>query len=371
MDDATSDYPNAVTLQGGDQFYQDWSEVEAFAVPRTLFSEQDHLDDEESEPEVEDLHDEAMSKLALSSDKLQTPNSSVASAGSGSGSLSSTRSLRSSSSAPSPPTSPTRAIVSIAKPSISAGTSDGNASSSAIVPTRLQSLLNYILWRIHQELDPVAALESFIFLCNDPSKVHYARGFDVRSKRLEQLREAVGREDRDFKNRQSMHARENHVPSSPIALPKPLVETDGDVKKSPPRAPSSMVVKQLSPAQTQEAVPQSPNVIDPNAFSRAPLPTNPQNNSSFVTESPGQTRNQSHHLRSRGGNNASPRGASRGGYGIAQRGRGNSSPRAAFASLTPESNKASRQGPIDPESFTRSRGGPAASRGGRKLWVPE
>ncbi|KXL50852.1 MAG: hypothetical protein FE78DRAFT_137043, partial [Acidomyces sp. 'richmondensis'] len=42
LDDATTKYPWAVTLQGGDQYYANWAEVERFAVPRPLFSESDH-----------------------------------------------------------------------------------------------------------------------------------------------------------------------------------------------------------------------------------------------------------------------------------------------------------------------------------------
>ena len=191
-----------MTLQGGDQYYQDWAEVERFAVPRTLFSENDHLDEPEAEPEIDDLPEETEKHLMISDDKHHTPVSSAASDGSGSASPSSMQSMRSSVSMVSPPTSPAKNASSPAKPSDSLARGGQSTSSSAIVPLKLQSLLNYILWRIHQELDPVAALESFIFLCNDASKVHYTRGFDIHSKRLEQLREAIGREDRDFKNRQ-------------------------------------------------------------------------------------------------------------------------------------------------------------------------
>lgn len=227
----------------------------------------------------------------------------------------------------------------------------------------MQSLFNYILWRIHQELDPAAALESFIFLCNDPSKVHYARGFDIRSKRLEQLRETVGREDRDFRNRQNMQVKENQ--QSPVAVtitPKVMPEEDDDevVYKPPvPRGPAAM-----------RQQPQ-PNVIDPNAFGRTPQAVVQADQPKMPSQSPRLVNAQL--SPSRGGSSLPfvPRGNLRG----SMRGRGNFGPgRGGFVTnnRTPTAVQSSAQqnGQIDPDSFARPRGSGYTGRGGRKLWVP-
>jgi len=350
-----------VTLQGGDQYYQKWREVERFAVPRTLFSENDHLEDAEPEPEVDGLAEETANLVTLSDERPTTPLSSAASDASGSASPSSMQSLRSSASPVSPPTSPTKVATPPFKPTDSLASDDQSPASSALVPVKLQPLFNYILWRIHQELDPVAALESFIFLCNDPNKVHYARGFDIRSKRLEQLREAIGREDRDFKNRQALQNRENQSTPAPAPPAKTQQAEDDEVVYKPPtKAPAAMTPKLQQP----------PNVIDPNAFTRATPRVVAHDVPAPILPPKASRTNQAHP--NRGGPPLSPRGNARGGFRGSPRGQGSfTPPRGTFAANRGSLNGAQTNGPIDPESFTRPRGSGYTGRGGRKLWVPE
>nr|POE77492.1 hypothetical protein CFP56_09139 [Quercus suber] len=374
LDEATTKYPHAVTLQGGDQYYQKWAEVEKFAVPRTLFSEHDHMDEPETEMERKILREDSTNKLTLSDQDPKTPLSSAGSNVSGTASPSSMRSVRSSVSPVSPPTSPNKACSSPVTPFTAlteAHVHEGSA--SATVPVRLQPLFNYILWRVHQELDPIAALESFIFLCNDSNKVNYARGFDIRYKRLEQLREAVSREDRDFRNRRNLQNRgtQTAVQSTEADVPAPLAQDNDDsnddevVFKPPPRAPAAMLQQQ------------SKNVMDPNAFSRSTTAgLSPEHKGSSQPLSPRQPKLQPQAQHGRGtvpfpqhGNGRnSARGSTRGrGFGpTAGPNRGGFSPvsRAADISSTPP------EGQIDPDSFTRPRGSGYTGRGGRKLWVP-
>lgn len=72
------------------------------------------------------------------------------------------------------------------------------------VPSYLQPLFSHILWRINKEENPDAALESFILLTNDPTKQAIAQKFGIRAKRLEQLRDAVAREDREYRNHSTL-----------------------------------------------------------------------------------------------------------------------------------------------------------------------
>lgn len=362
LDDATTKYPNVVTLQGADEVYEKWSDVEKFVVPRTLFSENDALDEPEPEPENDGLPDEDMNKLTLSDVTRKTPVSSAGSDVSRPLSPSSLRSQRSSVSAVSPPTSPVKANSSPTKPT--PAQLDQTASTSASVPPRLQPLFNYILWRIHQEIDPVAALESFIFLCNDQSKVNFAKGFEIRTKRLEQLRDAIGREDRDFKNRQMVLNRENQTSTVTAAAPPPQQKNDDDdevVYKPPPKAPAAMLSKQ----QQQRAQP--PNVIDPDTFGR-------DAQAAQVKAPPRSPRAQHVSPQTPRGGAAlpfAPRGSPRGNFRGGPRGRGNFGgpgrgdfvPNSRVDGVLPN-------GQIDPNSFVRPRGSGYTGRGGRKLWVP-
>lgn len=368
-----------MTLQGGDQYYQKWAEVEEFAVPRTLFSEHDHMHDTDLEVETDGMVEDTANKLTLAGDCPKTPLSSAGSNMSESASPSSMLSMRSSISPVSPPTSPTKEYSSPTRPSTAlTPTHVLETSSSATVPARLQSLFNYILWRVHQELDPIAALESFIFLCNDPNKVNYARGFDIRYKRLEQLREAVSREDRDYRNRRNLQNRENQVPvltpeaDIPAHEEKSDEEDDDDdeevVFKPPPRAPAAMI--QQEPA----------NIMDPNAFSRsttAGLST--ENKPPSQPQSPRQQKFQPQAQAGRGAipftphanGRVSVRSATRGRAAAANPGAGPS--RAGFAPSNRTvgvTNPSRPDGQIDPDSFTRPRGSGYTGRGGRKLWVP-
>lgn len=369
LDEATTKHPDVVTLQGADETYERWAEVERFAVPRTLFSENDHEVEAESEPDQ--VAEETAAKLDISTADPQASVSSGASDMSGSLSPSSSRSVRSSASPVSPPTSPAKAAATLPSRTAPSVTAYGSrpTSSSASVPLPLQPLFNYILWRIHQETDPVAALESFIFLCNDPRKVNFAKGFDIKTKRLEQLREAVGREDRDHKNRHAMLNRENQNTAKDAEKPPKDVEEDTEVvfKPQPPKAPAAMLQKQKS------------NVIDPNAFERGPQPR-PTSVTDLPNGTPKSPRAQNINAQrgSPRGGHALPfaprgamRGVPRGGFRGNQRGRG--APNSGRGGFT--QNHASGNGPngqIDPDSFTRPdpRGAFNGSRGGRKLWVP-
>lgn len=353
-----------MTLQGADETYERWAEVERFAVPRTMFSEQDY------EPEHDEDADLTMSasKLRLSAHDLGASFSSAASDMTRSLSPSSSRSVRSSVSPVSPPTSPSKVVLSpMQNLSSLAMASSRPQSSSDSVPQPLQPLFNYILWRVHQEVDPVAALESFIFLCNDPRKVSFAKGFDIKMKRLEQLREAVGREDRDHKNRQNLLIREtqNLIPAGR----EPDLSQDDEVVFKPaiPKAPAAMLQKQS-------------NLIDPNTFGRGPQPKASVPIKDLPNGAPKSPRVAQVALQrgSPRGAHSLPfaprtnmRGGPRGNFRGSVRGRGNFGP-AAQSTNTLVTDNAAPDGQIDPDSFSRPdpRAGISGSRGGRKLWVP-
>ncbi|GIZ39547.1 hypothetical protein CKM354_000292800 [Cercospora kikuchii] len=387
LDSATDKFPNAVAVQGPEETYEKWSLVERFAVPRTLFSEDNHDHELDAVESSELSYDTA--KTSIAEDKVKTPVSSGATDATRSLSPASLRSPRSSASAVSPLADPaelpavpqTKSVA-----SLNAAASKVH-SSSASVPADLQPLFNYILWRIHQELDPVAALESFIFLCNDGRKAGFAKGFDIKTKRLEQLREAIGREDRDFKNRQALLSRENqsvdiaqhispevaHVkkedrPITPKDAVDAVDEADDEVIFKPPRAPAAMLQKS------------QPNIMDPNVFERGPqshqTATKPEQPK--TPQSPRFNNVPAQRGSPRGGHALpfAPRGNMRGGRGnmrgskFSPRGRGNFSGRGGSDDVNDQNGTAvvapAPNGQIDPASFSR----PEAPRQQRKLWVP-
>ena len=357
LDDITSKYPNVVTLQGADETYEQWSEVEKFVVPRTLFSEQDGAEDIATEPSSTAAAEEEVAKLTLDNLPRKTPASSEATDGTRSLSPSSFRSQRSSVSAASPPTSPIKENTSPANMA-AVSNSQGTMSASGSVPAPLQPLFNYILWRIHQEVDPVAALESFIFLCNDQRKVHFAKGFEIKTKRLEQLREAINREDRDFRNRMALMNKE--VQTTATTNEQRNVEDDDDdvIYKPPPRAPAAMLPKQ----QQQQAQANS-NMMDPDAFGRRTQAPNGQQSS--PKQQPAVTAQAN---RGSFSPQFGSRGNNRGNFRGNPRGRGNFG--APAAKTNGRVDGATVNGQIDPNSFSRPRGSGYTGRGGRKLWVP-
>lgn len=351
LDDATSKYPHIVTLQGAEETYENWSEVEQFAVPRSLFSEADHASVDEDDHSTSQLEEQTAQKLTLSESKRKGSMSSNATASAHSDAPSSMESVRSSLSAVSPPTSPLKPLASRGNEAVSSGKSNGQLSNSGSVPVRLQPLFNYILWRIHQEINPAAALETFIFLCNDPSKMNAAKGFDIRSKRLEQLRDVVGREDREYRNRLSVLNMEGQQQNTTAPA-----ANNTKAPKSPPTAPAAMLGQQGA-------------VMDPDAFSRTVQA--PNKSTPAAPSSPRAAHAQPGRGASRGNFRGSPRG--RGGFanGPAPTNRGGySSPAARRGGAAAA---AQMDGQIDPNSFERPRGGYTGRGGaaaGRKLWVP-
>ena len=233
------------------------------------------------------------------------------------------------------------------------------------VPVHLQPLFNHILWRIHKETNPDAALESFILLTNDLVKSSIAQKFGVRAKRLEQLRDAVAREDRELKNHLAMYSMEinpkpapTNEPASPLrketVLAKHSPKTSIDAHQDLNSDDEDVVLLKRAPRGPQAEVNGNQQVWDPNDFGR----TNP-------------------HQSPRGGRGrGAPRGRPgppRGRSGFVPRGGAYVPPTVPIgrgAPPAPRVNVDPNQ-PLDPDSFARPIPKANAARGGRrKLWEP-
>jgi len=227
------------------------------------------------------------------------------------------------------------------------------------VPPYLQPLFNHILWRVHQEANPDTALESYILLTNDPMKQQIAQRFGIRAKRLEQLRDAVGREDREYKNRMMLYKKENNIPQTVDEKPtlSPPASATGEQNGDVVSDDEDVVLLRRAPRGPQATINgkgQAPNgqrVMDPNDFGR----TNPTRGGRG-----GQ-----------GGGQHMPRGG-RGGRGG---GRGGFVPRGPYVApasfRAPPPPRVDPTQPIDPDSFARPPPRVNNTRGGRrKLWEP-
>lgn len=359
LDEATSLSASAdadrVQLEGVDEAYTKWDDVEQFLLPETLLS----MDIEDSEPDDDDHYHE---DLESSFNALDVSDETSMSSTHSSGDL------------PKTPESPRASMSKSLKPNEDSAIEStvvartvrnstdlpcSELSSKGVVPNYLQPLFNHILWRIKKETNPDAALEFFILLTNDPTKHMIAQKFGVRAKRLEQLRDAVAREDREYKNHMTVHKLEvestaNELASStPKASERPKSSSATEsiaINKSDdedvvlfsrvPRGPAASTIKQ--------------RVFDPNDFARTKPHQSPRGG--------------------RGGTYIPPRGR---GAPPTFRGRGSVAPRGAYVPPSPafRAAPASRHDPnqpLDPDSFTRPipKMSPVRGGGRRKLWEP-
>ncbi|OJD35136.1 thiosulfate sulfurtransferase [Diplodia corticola] len=326
LDDVTSitevQAAGLVQLQGGDEIYRTWEEVESFLLPETLLSMTESAD------EADELADELNNSLA----SLGSNGDKVSESSHG-GESESPRSAYSATSPGLLNAIPYKIETAVNKHGKSRSRKNSRANgdikaepkNKSVVPVPLQPFYNHVIWRIHHEQNPDISPESFILLTNDPRKQAIAQRFSVRAKRLEQIRDIIGREERDFRNRQAWIKKEE--------------QEDGVVVNEQKSEDEDEIVFKRAPAAKPKAGQQQ--VFDPNDFGRShPIPT--------------------------------PRGGGRGGRG-GHRGRGNFAPSAAPTPRAPPSapKNAEPSGPIDPDSYARPPPVARSVRGGkRKLWEP-
>ncbi|PSK50398.1 hypothetical protein B9Z65_342 [Elsinoe australis] len=351
LDDATSKHPDFVTLQGGFEQFETWAEVEKFAQPKPLFSEEDYMGEE-------DLTDIATktekSRLENSSEDIGQSFSSNESFISES-TAPSHRSLRSASPL-SPPTSPPKKRIEPAAPEISDSTSAPGSDSSE-TPASVRPLINYILWRVHEESNPAEALDSFVFLSDNQAMRKYAHRFGIRSKTLSEIRYVIARESQDARNRQAVQQKE----ASAIAGNQGHArDRSGDLSKSNGRPVSRQNAQAIGKPEIKVG-----SVSDEDEILLKRAPKGP----AALTKSPPQTRrnveSEQPPRTPRAGLTGPALGTPRNAARVASRGRGAMTPRGRGKAVP-----AQPSGPIDPDSFARpspSRGG---ARGGRGLWMP-
>lgn len=357
---SSGDAADRVLLEGVDEAYSTWEEVEKFMLPETLLSMED------SESEDDDYHED----LESSFNALDVSDET---------SMSSTQSLEDS--VPKTPESPRSAmsknkVVGHEEPALKEKANDfpssspdrtarnstesarGPRSPKRAVPDYLKPLFNHVLWRINKESNPDAALASFVLLTNDPTKQSIASKFGIRAKRLEQLRDTIAREDREYKNHLTLHKIESesniakkNTPVTPKTAERPKSSHSTQDRPEEGSDDEDVVLFQRAP-RGPAAITNNQRVWDPNDFGRTKQQQSPRGGRGA-------------HVAPRGRGMPSPRG------------RGTFVPRGAYVPpgppvRAPPAPRHDPNAPIDPNSFARPvvRVSPARGGSGRKLWEP-
>lgn len=360
LDEVTSTHNN-VHLQGGFEVYDNWSDVEKYLLPDTLLAptEDETEDTDGLTGTLADLHvDDSSDRASISShesiEQSKTPSSPLSSYSSTS------PDVRNSS-----PYAPAKVLAPIGtgrptshKKTDSVGSSSTQGTTKPEekrIPYALRPFFNHIVWRVNQE-QTESAMESWIILTNDPLKQSIGQRFGIRAKRLEQLREIIARENRDYYNRLAVMKKEmegakdeepkslfagSTLPESPKLKAKAKTDEDGVVpQRSPPKHPRAMTT----------GTPARAPFMDPNAFGRnTHAPNGPANV-----------------------HNSFPRGNR-----TVQRGRGSRffpppfTPKPQGQVLRQQQAVFDPNKPIDPDSFGRPAPSRSMARGGRRtLWEP-
>jgi hypothetical protein len=416
--DLTTNRPDSaaasrIRLEGNNETYKTWAEVEAFMLPRPLLSMDDSLSTENTEiPETPEKTEETTRSIAeLYTDDHSEGDSPVSrqtaderdTFAAGDFPKQSPRLFTPSASPRIEPPKKEKVLQPIGTGRPSHKKTDSNVSSVSAtstarplsrqigddVPDSLQQFFNHIMWRIHEDKSTTTNINSYILLTNDNAKQIVAQRFGIRVKRLDQMRDIIAREHADSQtglliSNANGHLTNSHqspslAPAAPIternnereaqanaSLAKDEGDQDDDDEvlirpKGPPKAPSTMKKPPQSPGK-------QPQLFDPNSFGRGPSHS-------------GRGSSGSH----RGGRSNGPFGSPRGGNAHSPRfsdrptsaGRGALyTPRrgASVQHHSPQPAPLDLSKPIDPDTFSRATasGSTGRNRGGgrRQLWEP-
>lgn len=347
-----------VQLQGPDDQYNSWHDVETYQLPDTPLSTQNGPEN------LDGIHEAFERNLGLRSSVGQISTESNAS-GAKTPSTVQSKSRESSPGMTEATPAKDNAGQSATHYASAANKSqimalDGNTGG---VPARVRPLLNFVVWRTYHQDPSIGGTERYILLTNDSATQKQAQKFGVRAKLLSQvsaiMAKAVRRpvEPEDALSANGVVPDAERVDTGDSTLPDDVQEDYDEEIVFKPQRPLSMSGRSGA------------NLWDPNHFGRLPAspatqaaalaaPTVPLQ--SVVPPSPRHSpRLPDSPLYSRGGG-----GPSRGGFGSPHgRGQSNNVPIRGGPRL--QYNK-----PIDPNSYARPSPSAGRGRGGRKLWQP-
>ena len=200
----------AITLQGPDEAYKKWNEVE------------EHLIKDEAEPEkgsAEELEGPAAAKADSAVAQDTTLENVTESSGSALSQmllskLNFAKEPDTASAASTPPASPTSSGLQSSKTSPEVKCVKLAAHDASIVPPLLQPLLNSVVWYTYRKING-SKDSDLIFLTNAAETASLARGFGVVPKNIHQLRTLIGLEEREVKNH-TKYEKKHPSPSSTV-----------------------------------------------------------------------------------------------------------------------------------------------------------
>ncbi|KAL9050867.1 MAG: hypothetical protein Q9162_006376 [Coniocarpon cinnabarinum] len=232
-----------VQLQGPDDQYTNWQQVEQYLLPDTPFSrtnagESDRMD--------------ALSRIL---DRNLNVNGSQ------------TSSPNTQASKRSPSASPTSSASSVSSTAAEMSAKPDESStvlSAHGIPPSVRPLLNFVVWRTHHEYGMNGESGKYILVTNDPIIQRQASKFGVRAKLLGQLENILAKDG-------VKPVRNNIVPPMSNGLDGQVEEDDIDddedrVVFDPSKRPGS---SRGVPAQSNKNVTPVTNVIDPDHFGRS------------------------------------------------------------------------------------------------------
>jgi hypothetical protein len=154
----------------------------------------------------------------------------------------------------------------------------GDSSSAIRVPRSTRPLLNCVLWRIHGESFSSGGLGSFLLVTNDLETMSWAQKFNISVKRLDQLDQAIKREEADYKSRLSLFEKSK---STSKGRNNEAEEQRSRAPTSPRRDTRPSMGHQDDGSNVQNPS-SSRTVISPNSFSRGIEPKHPSASDDFI-----------------------------------------------------------------------------------------
>jgi hypothetical protein len=312
-----------VVLQGPMEQHESWADTEQYLLPEYV----DEFREESKEDEVEN------SALALSQkllDKLNFKKDVEAGSTNSAESPISIHVSVVSSATQSSKTSPevTAAKLSDANKVFGDTCVNGNVSgssstpkdtrSSTSVPLALQSLLNAILWRLHNNVDTSDSMANCILISNDATTQGWAQKFGITVKNVNKLRQSIIYEDKEYKNR-AKYFEKVQPENSSTPEPGPTFkyeDSDEEVVVFTPRGRGTRGATRGARGRRPTGLPRAsapkPEIpsqpIDPDSFSRTPGVTKYPKDETVSTPAP---RENFHPRAFRGGFRGAPRGRGR------------------------------------------------------------
>jgi len=195
-----------VQLQGPDDLYQSWPEVEKYLLPDTPLSSQAGLQTEEALSEALQEHlivDENLERVSeASKDTTDARSKSPSIVGTVSSSTSPTLSQTApavTNGTPHLRHDSHNSSINGSRTVVSPPQQDDcmhNPSTMLGIPAQVRPLLNFVVWRTHHEDPTIGGTGKYILLTNDPTTQRQAQKFGVRAKLLSQVRGIVARDNK-------------------------------------------------------------------------------------------------------------------------------------------------------------------------------